>query len=285
MGRLQFIAGPLEHLRPFLGPLYAWACAGARYAKPKMPPMILLIIHFLADEIRRRRTSRCAAKRKDMGELFRLDAKAEGEEVAIGGWRVSGKATTAGARWFAVRLNRRNAPWAFSRGEAFRTIASLELLGILVSVMVLLPDEEMKAESLGTVSITCGTDNQGNSYLLDKLLTTKYPLGVVLMELAVQIGLRNAVLRANWLPRLQNEEADALTNWDFRHFDPKLRIDVDLEKLEFKILDKLFAVGDNYIEELNQQREQEKRRKEASAAGARQPRRKKSDVLRERDPW
>ena len=24
LGRLQFIAGPLEHLRPFLGPLYAW---------------------------------------------------------------------------------------------------------------------------------------------------------------------------------------------------------------------------------------------------------------------
>ena len=64
-------------------------------------------------------------------------------------------------------MNRRNAPWAFARGEAFRTIASLELLGILVSVMVLLPDDEMRAESLGTVSLTCGTDNQGNSYLLD----------------------------------------------------------------------------------------------------------------------
>ena len=105
------------------------------------------------------------------------------------------------------------------------------------------------------------------------------------MELAVQIGLRNAVLRANLLPCLQNEQGDALTNWDFRHFDPKLRIDVDLDKLEFKILSKLFAVGDNYIAELNQLRDQEKRRKEASAAGARQPRRKTSEALRVRDPW
>ena len=64
-----------------------------------------------------------------------------------------------------------------------------------------------------------GTDNQGYSYLLDKLLTTKYPLGVVLMELAVQVGLRKATIRANWIPRLQNEEADALTNSEFHHFD------------------------------------------------------------------
>ena len=285
LGRLQFIAGPLEHLRPFLGPLYAWSCAGPRYAKPRMPPMILLIIHFLAEEIRRRRMSSCAAKRNDLGEVFRLDAKAEGEEVAIGGWRVSGKGSTFDAPWFAVRLNRRNAPWAFSRGEAFRTIASLELLGILVSVMVLLPDDAMRAETLGTVSLTCGTDNQGNSYLLDKLMTTKYPLGVVLMELAVQVGLRNAVLRANWLPRLQNEEADALTNSDFRHFDPNKRIDVDLGTLDFKILSKLFAVGDEYVEELAKLKEKDKLRRETSNAEAGQPKRRKSDALRERDPW
>ena len=80
--------------------------------------MVLLIIHFLAEEIRRRRMSSCAAKRKDLGEVFRLDAKAEGEEVAIGGWRTRDGAKTADAPWFAVRLNRRNAPWAFARGEA-----------------------------------------------------------------------------------------------------------------------------------------------------------------------
>ena len=72
--------------------------------------------------------------------------------------------------------------------------------------MVLMPNDDEASESLGSISLTCGTDNLGNSFLLDKLLTTKYPLGVVLMELAVQLGMRNAVLRANRLPRLQNEE-------------------------------------------------------------------------------
>ena len=217
--------------------------------------MVLLIIHFLAEGIRRRRMSSCAAKRSDLGEVFRLDTKAEGEEVAIGGWRTSGGGKTADAPWFAVRLNRRNAPWAFARGEAFRTIASLELLGILVSVMVLLPDDEMRAESLGTVSLTCGTDNQGNSYLLDKLMTTKYPLGVVLMELACQAGRKRAALRARWIPRLQNEEADALTNSEFHHFRPENRIEVDLGKLGFVVMDELIAEGENYLSELAELKE------------------------------
>ena len=156
--------------------------------------MILMIIRFLAAEIGRRRMSPCAARACDLGEVFRLDAKAEGEEVAIGGWRCRGAANTKEASWFSVRLIRRKAPWAFFRGEVFRTIASLELLGILVGIMVLLPTEDLKSEVLGSVSLTCGTDNQGNSCLLDKLLTTKYPLGMVLMEVACQLGLRNASL-------------------------------------------------------------------------------------------
>ena len=108
--------------------------------------------------------SPCAARACDLGEVFRLDAKAEGEEVAIGGWRCRGAASTREAAWFSVRLNRRNAPWSFARGETFRTIASLELLGILADIMVLWLAEDLKSEVLGSVSLTCGTDNQGNSY-------------------------------------------------------------------------------------------------------------------------
>ena len=169
LGRLQFIAGPLEHVRPFLGPLYAWACAGRKWARPRMPVMVLLILKFIGDELRRCRMSECPRRTKDLGEVFRLDAKAEGEEVAIGGWRCLGASRTEDADWFAVRLNRRNAPWAFSRGEAFRTIASLELLGALVGLMVLVPTELLQGDVVGTATFTCGTDNQGNSYLLDKI--------------------------------------------------------------------------------------------------------------------
>ena len=54
--------------------------------------------------------------------------------------------------------------------------------------------ENSDSEQLGLGSFTCGTDNQGNMYLLDKLLTTKYPLGVVLMELSCQLSLRRLSL-------------------------------------------------------------------------------------------
>ena len=89
-------------------------------------------------------------------------------------------------------------PWAFSCSEAFQTIASLELLGILVGIMVLMPlDDVRKADYLGLLTMSCGTDNFGNTLLLDRTLATKYPLGVVLMEVAFQCRIRGATLRAN----------------------------------------------------------------------------------------
>ena len=49
LGRLQFAAGPVEHLRPFLGPLYAWASGGAEICEAAYPG------HDLADyEVHRR---------------------------------------------------------------------------------------------------------------------------------------------------------------------------------------------------------------------------------------
>ena len=63
------------------------------------------------------------------------------------------------------------------------------------------------------------------------MLTTRYPLGVVLMELAHQMKLRRMVLRARWLPRDENQEADDLTNYEYRHFDQAKRILVDISKL------------------------------------------------------
>ena len=150
--------------------------------------------------------------------------------------------------------------------------------------MVLLPAEDLKSEVLGSVSLTCGTINQGNSYLLDKLLTTKYPLGVVLVEVACQLGLRNASIRANWMPRLQNEEAYSLTNSDFRHFSPDKRIVVELDKLEFVVLNDLFAVGEEYVTELAMLKAKTKR--DAQGPGsAPLKRRKKGVPMREEQPW
>ena len=282
LGRIGFAAGPIEHIRPFLGPLYAWASAGPRFARPKLPIMILLIMKYLAAEILDFHMVPCEARTRDLGEVFRLDAKAEGDTVAIGGWRVKGNAGARNAEWFAVSLTRKTAPWAFARGEPFRTIAALELLGVLVGLMVLVPEGTYRGELAGLITLSCGTDNQSNSYLLDKMLTTKYPLGVILMELAHQMRRRRLVLRARWLPRLQNDEADQLTNMDFRHFDKKKRIPVDLSRLGFQVLPELFKAGEDYLEILNQMKADAK---ESEGIGRAKKRLRGDKGLKESDPW
>ena len=60
-----------------------------------------------------------------------------------------------------------------------------------------------------------------------------------------------------------------MTNDDLRHFDPKKkRIPVCLEKLELKVMNELFAVGNDYLSRLEEARASEKRKREKKAAGA-----------------
>ena len=91
-------------------------------------------------------------------------------------------------------------------------------------------------------------------------------------------------LRADWVPRLQNEEADALTNGDTRHFSENLEVKVDLEKLKLGVLDRLLQVGEAYFLEVEAARSKEKIRK-AQDPGGDSGKRRKGDALRDRDPW
>ena len=104
------------------------------------------------------------------------------------------------------------------------------------------------------------------------------------MELACQAGRKRASLRARWIPRLQNEEADALTNSEFHHFRPENRIQVDLKKLEFIVMNELFATGEEYLAELANLKEGEKRKmtEEEKTPACKRP---ASEALREKDPW
>lgn len=69
------------------------------------------------------------------------------------------------ARWFSVVLNRRNAPWAYLKGEPFRNIASLGLVG-LVAVM-LFGDRVAKQmhRKPKRLTLTPSTDNLGNTFV------------------------------------------------------------------------------------------------------------------------
>lgn len=151
-------------------------------------------------------------------------------------------------------VTRKTALWAFQKGELFRSIASLELVASLIGLMVLLSKVSDGGDSVGLVGLPVRTDNQGNTFLLDRMLTTKYPLGVVLMELSHQCRVGKLVLRAHWIPLLENEEADALTNLDFSHFSANNRVEVGIDILEFGVLPRLFNEGQDYMKELAEAR-------------------------------
>ena len=75
------------------------------------------------------------------------------------------------------------------------------------------------------MSCSASTDNLGNACVLRRWLTARFPLSCVVMEIAAILQQRNLDLSLEWVPRLQNTEADALTNADYRGFNPALRLD------------------------------------------------------------
>jgi hypothetical protein len=214
----------------------------------------------------------------NLGIAFRADAKAEGQVVRVGGWECSGGARTANARWFAVDLNKRNAPWAFSRGGPFRTTASLELYATLLCIVLF--GDSWPSGAKGTVRLQGITDNLGNTFVLTKLMSSKFPLVVVLSELSAQLRSRGMALDLEWAPRDQNEEADALTNGDYNAFDPERRIAVDVEKIDWLVLPKMLGVAGDIYESVQKAKASKAKGPVpvASTAG-------KGLKLRTRDPW
>ena len=79
----------------------------------------------------------------------------------------------------------------------------MEIVAALLGLMVLVPLDS-QCRMAGRTVITAFTDNQGNGYLLDSLMTTRHPLCIWLMEMSLQMRLRNLALNLEWVPRLQN---------------------------------------------------------------------------------
>ena len=75
------------------------------------------------------------------------------------------------------------------------------------------------------MSLTGYTDNQGNTFLLHRYTTSKFPLVVILIEMAEQLTAVGVGLALRWVPRLQNEEADALTSGRVNEFTAVLRFE------------------------------------------------------------
>ena len=246
--------------------------------------MLRFILGWLVTLLVKRRVVSCVSLRLELPrELFRVDAKAEGDVVVIGGWSTSAGWDTRAARWFSLRITKAMAPWVFEK-EPYRIVATLELLAVLVAMIVLVEVPPSSGDvRIGTLGLTAGTDNRGNSYLLERCMTTKYPLCVVLMETASQMQQRGLDLRLGWLPMAANQPAGDLTNEVYTQFDARARVGVEWDDLDFMVLPGLLAQGREYLEEVRAVRDLAAQdRRGAGQGGGKRARR---EGLRTRDPW
>ena len=134
--------------------------------------------------------------REHTREAFRIDAKAEGDHIMIGGWEILEEGKEEKGRWFAIELNRKNAPWAYLKGDPFRNIASLELCAVLTAVM-LFGDKLVDVTCKNRLMLTASTDNLGNTYVLQHFMSCKYPLSR-LLSWNCQYNYRSEVWSWNW---------------------------------------------------------------------------------------
>ena len=143
-----------------------------------------------------------------------------------------------------MKLTKHTAPWAFEKCEPFRTIASLELLGSLLGVMLLV-DKNGRAQGNhgGVLSVGALTDNSGNRFAVTKMLSTKWPLTALVAELAAQLERRQILFQMDWVPREQNQEADSITNGNVQWLNSEKEVHVKLNELPFEILPVLLAEG------------------------------------------
>ena len=197
--------------------------------------------------------------------------------VAIGGWETSETTNPKLARWFHVKLTRKNAPYLRMKGEPFKTISTSELLAVTVAVIVFGKGSKWQAGA-GRASVTGFTDNLSNAYLLDRFITTRFPASLMLMELACQLDKYKLDLSLAWIPREQNEPADDLSKGKFDLFDEKNRLEVEIENLPFIVLYKLMDTA----MELDQEVKAKKVSKEHNMSLGKTP---PAERLRLTQPW
>jgi hypothetical protein len=273
--------------RPFLAPLFSLAAmtrkhTGGKVDLKRLPPYVKFILMHLRQRMASRSTIHCMRGRPRLGrviERFRSDAKAEGDTVTVGGYQTGdadgNEIMHKDADWFLLKLTRSNAPWAFAKGEPFRTIAALELLGSLLGIMLLLTKEGgSESKQCGRLSVGALTDNSGNRFAVARMLTTKWPLVAFLAELSAQLEARDLLFEMDWIPREQNAEADAITNGDVQWLDPKRRLATEMDKLPFLVLSDLLSKGAAFYEGID-----------TVNLEAEMPRPKDIRTLRVKDPW
>jgi hypothetical protein len=72
-------------------------------------------------------------------------------------------------------------------------------------------------------------------------MSTKFPITLLLMELSEQLKAHDMELDLQWVKRDLNQEADELSNADFKNFDQARRVELDPSAIQWIVLGDLAA--------------------------------------------
>lgn len=75
---------------------------------------MVILLEYVRAEVDRKPTWGLEPLQVSPCDIFRVDAKAAGEEIVIGGWETWKLTSQREARWFSFRLNRKYEGGSFS---------------------------------------------------------------------------------------------------------------------------------------------------------------------------
>ena len=242
LGRLGFAAQAVPWLRPLLGSLYAWDGVLSPFMAARVPGLVAATLRLIKERfLKGDFTAPCWSPAFATGESFRTDAKCETGLVVIAGWELATQ-VGGGHRWFSFPVTAQEAPWLYYRGvDVQKMSTSAELLatyGALHAFGHLATGIDYPSENRLCL-ISAGTDNLANEQLSRKRMTTKMPLGLLMLQFYTKLWDNGIWIRIKWRPRDENQEADALTNGKFDGFAEDQRIPMSYKDLDMDVVDRL----------------------------------------------
>ena len=243
LGRLGFAAQAVPWLRPLLGPLYVWESMLTPFMAARLPALVILTMKLLMERFSRGEfTSECWSPQPSTAEAFRTDAKCETGRIVLGGWELRNDGDVKGSRWFSLEIRPETAPWLFYKGlDVQRLSTTAELLATYAALHAfghLRPEVDCRL-TRSVALIAAGTDNLANEQLSRKRLTTKLPLGLLILQFFTKVWDNSLWVDVRWRPRNENVEADRLTNSDFSDFSEANRVDFQYGHMDLRVLDRL----------------------------------------------
>jgi len=140
--------------------------------------------------------------------------------------------------------------WLNFRGRnPKRVIAALELLGTILAVKIWGGTAALDMEGC----LEAFTDNKGNMFALRRGMSTKYPLTILLMELSEVLRKSDCNLDLTWVKRDENQDADDLSNMEFKNFDMSRRVDINGKELEWMVFKQMDEASRKLYEKLNEE--------------------------------